>query len=82
MFYTYILYSKRIGKYYVGQTKNLIRRLEDHNAGKTRYMKSGIPWELIYYLECTTRSEAVKIERKIKSRGANRFLTDIGVSRK
>ena len=82
MFYTYILYSKRIGKYYVGQTKNLVRRLGDHNAGKTRYMKSGIPWELIYYLECTTRSEAVKIERKIKSRGANRFLKDIGVSRK
>ncbi|MEW6196913.1 MAG: GIY-YIG nuclease family protein [Bacteroidota bacterium] len=32
MYYTYILYSSIINKYYVGYTQNLELRLERHNS--------------------------------------------------
>jgi len=35
MYYTYILYSPKINKYYTGQTKDLNHRLKEHNRGKT-----------------------------------------------
>jgi len=79
MYYTYILYSKKLSKYYVGQTQDLEQRLIDHNVGRTKYAKKGIPWDLVYYFELSTRSEAIKLETRIKSRGIKRFLTGLGI---
>ncbi|MBS1680070.1 MAG: GIY-YIG nuclease family protein [Bacteroidetes bacterium] len=73
----YILFSKKIGKYYTGQTNNFQNRLAEHNAGETRSIKNGTPWELAWKTELPSRSEAVKLENKIKKRGAKRFLDDL-----
>ncbi len=75
MYITYILYSKRIKKYYTGQTIDLERRLEEHNRGKTAFMSSGRPWTLIYSREFETRKEAIHHESEIKKRGAERFFS-------
>jgi predicted GIY-YIG superfamily endonuclease len=41
-YYTYILYSKSMDSYYVGQTQDLVERLHHyHNAGKCNYTKRG-----------------------------------------
>ena len=77
MYITYILYSSRINRYYTGQTTNLMRRREEHNRGKTTFMAKGVPWKLIYSKEFYSRNEAIKLERLIKKRGAERFLNDI-----
>jgi len=77
MYYTYILFSPTLNKYYTGQTDNLQRRLEEHNRGKTSFMASGIPWNLVFSREFDLRSDAVRLEKKIKSRGALRFLNDL-----
>jgi putative endonuclease len=76
MYTTYILYSTKLSKYYVGQTIDMERRLEEHNRGKTRFMASGMPWVLVFSREFNFRSEAVKLESFIKKRGAARFLQD------
>jgi len=76
MYYTYILYSSKINKFYSGQTKDLAKRLEEHNRGKTTFMATGAPWVIVFSREFDSRSEAVKLERFIKSRGASRFLND------
>ncbi|UUV21631.1 GIY-YIG nuclease family protein [Paenimyroides aestuarii] len=78
MFYTYILYSTKSLKYYVGQTNNLSDRINRHNTAQQIATKNGIPWILITYFECQSRSEAVQLENKIKKRGGKRFLFDIG----
>ena len=78
MFYTYILFSTKTLKYYVGQTNNLSDRLNRHNSGQQLATKNTIPWILITSFEFQTRSEAVHLETKIKKRGAKRFLIDIG----
>lgn len=76
MYTTYILYSQRINKFYTGQTQGIVRRLEEHNRGKTSFMASGMPWMIMYSKEFNSRKEAVNLELLIKKRGAARFLDD------
>ena len=76
MFYVYILFSTSLQKYYTGQTKDIQKRLEEHNRGKTPYMAKGKPWELVYSVCLSSRAEAMTLEKKIKKRGASRFLFD------
>lgn len=75
-FVVYILYSISLGKYYVGQTRDINNRILQHNSGKGNYTSKGIPWELIHTFECINRSEAVQLELKIKKRGIQRYLQD------
>jgi putative endonuclease len=66
---TYILYSKSRDEYYVGHTQDLLERVEHyHNEGRSLYTKRGIPWKLVYTEMYSTRSEAMRREREIKSR--------------
>jgi putative endonuclease len=80
MFHTYILYSKSIQQFYTGQTANLQNRLQEHNSGETKSIAKGIPWTLIWSIESDTRGDAMQWEKKIKSRGAKRFLMDMGIA--
>ena len=72
----YILYSQKRSRYYIGQTNNIEKRLERHNKGLVPSTKGGSPWQLIKTLEVANRSNALKLENKIKKRGAKRFLKD------
>jgi putative endonuclease len=67
MYYIYILRSYKDGKLYIGQTKNLPRRIAEHNLGMCRSTKSRIPFELEYYEIYITRGEAMKREKELKS---------------
>jgi len=70
MYWVYILQSAS-GRYYVGSTGNLERRVEQHNTHKypgSEYTKrAGGPWELVYSEVYETRKEALKREKQIKS---------------
>ncbi|MDX1603348.1 MAG: GIY-YIG nuclease family protein [Salinimicrobium sediminis] len=47
-FVVYILYSKKHGKTYCGQTSNLIARFKDHNQlGSKGWARQFRPWEVI-----------------------------------
>ncbi len=72
----YILYSKKCSRYYVGQTSNIIERLKRHNQGRVLSTKHFLPWEIVLQIEKDTRSQAIALERKIKKRGAKRFIED------
>ena len=72
----YILYSKSTNRYYSGQTQDLQNRLAEHNSGETVSIRNGIPWEVMWSKEMSSRSDAVKLERQIKKRGAARFIVD------
>ena len=77
MFYIYILYSESTRRYYVGSTEDVEKRVLQHNAGKSISTRAGIPWKSIHTERFTTRSEAMLQERKIKSRGTARYLSDL-----
>ena len=76
MVYVYILYSSSLGKFYVGSTDNVERRIDQHNSGRSNLTSKGIPWKLITRIECKSRSEAMGLEIQIKKRGIKRYLQD------
>jgi len=62
MYQTYVLYSEKFDRIYIGQTSNIEYRLERHNKGLVRSTKHYIPWRLIYIEEYETRTETMKRE--------------------
>ena len=67
MYTVYILQSQRSGKYYIGYTSNLEKRLKDHNSGKTKSLLKHIPLEIIKTEEYHLYEDARKREAQIKS---------------
>jgi putative endonuclease len=78
MYHVYIIYSESLQRYYIGSTSNLASRLYDHNHHKSKFTSKGMPWVLVTSFTCDSNSEALKLEKKNKSRGAKRYLDDIG----
>ncbi len=77
MWFIYILYSNKIDKYYVGYTKDLNLRIQRHNSGWSRYTKSGIPWDLVYFESYATKIEAIHREKEIKRRKSRKYIEDL-----
>jgi putative endonuclease len=83
MYYVYILKSLINKTYYIGQTKNLKVRIEQHNSAKKNgYTKRFAPYVLVYKEEFDNRTDAIKRERLIKSyKGGTAFERLINVRR-
>jgi len=73
-YYTYILKSKKDSKIYTGYTKDLRKRLEQHNKGLSTYTKGRGPFILIYYEGCLLESKARSRELYLKSGMGKRYL--------
>jgi len=56
----------------------LDKRLSRHQGNEVKSTANKGPWKLVYTLDFKTRQEAVEMERKIKKRGAARFLASAG----
>src|SRR3989344_8324489 len=67
MFYTYILQSKKDGDLYIGSTKNLRKRFEQHQKGEVFSTKSRRPLILIYYEACLKEDDAYRREKSLKT---------------
>jgi len=76
-YFTYILFSDRLNKFYVGHTNDLERRLNEHNSGFSKSTKSGLSWKLVYSKSFSSKSEAYAFERKIKSMKSRNFIFDL-----
>ena len=74
MHYTYVLQSEKDDKFYVGFTKNLKLRFEQHNKGLVESTKSRRPLSLIYYEACLSQQDATKREKYLKSYHGRMFL--------
>jgi predicted GIY-YIG superfamily endonuclease len=65
-FYVYMLRCFD-GTFYVGHTDNIDRRIAEHKQGiGSSYTKKKLPIELVYVELCSSRSEALVTEHKIK----------------
>ena len=76
-FYTYILFSEKTNKYYIGSTQDIDKRIEKHNAGATISTKSGRPWKVVYYEEFNSKSEAIKRENYLKRMKSRVFIESL-----
>jgi len=67
MFHVYILHSEKDGRYYIGTTKNLARRIIEHYSGKTTSLRHRMPLVLVHVEAFSTNTLAVQRERYLKS---------------
>jgi putative endonuclease len=73
MIYVYVLKSTRHWRFYVGMSKDVSKRLYEHNCGYTKSTKPYRPWELVCTIPVDSYEEARRIEKKLKS-GAGKEL--------
>lgn len=76
--YMYILVCSN-GNYYTGSTKELEKRIEQHNNGEgANYTKKHLPVELVYYEEYDRVDQAFYREKQIQkwSRKKKKALID------
>ncbi|MEK7248889.1 MAG: GIY-YIG nuclease family protein [Bacteroidota bacterium] len=74
MFVTYILFSEKLNRFYVGHTRDIEQRLVRHNNKYSLATKAGVPWKLVYYETFSTKSLASRREREIKARKSAQYI--------
>jgi len=77
MYDVYVLQSITYNTRYIGSTDNVPKRIHEHNLGKCRYTSGRKPWKLIYQKEYSTRSEAMKREKFLKSGQGRKYLDNL-----
>ncbi|HHT22542.1 MAG TPA: GIY-YIG nuclease family protein [Bacteroidales bacterium] len=77
----YVLYSKKLNKFYVGATQeDLSERIAKHNYqsyGKHRFTAKASDWELFLFISTDDYAKAVRIERKIKSMKSSAYIRNL-----
>ena len=73
MFYVYIIQSKKDLTFYTGITKDLDRRVKEHNKSDTKTTRSKKPWKLVYSEKVDTRQAARVREKFLKSGTGREF---------
>ena len=74
MFYTYVLQSMKDMGFYVGFTKDLKLRFEQHSKGLVESTLKRRPLNLIYYEACLDQNDATRREKYLKSYHGKMFL--------
>ncbi len=64
--YTVYILQNPEGKFYIGQTQDLDKRLKRHNENRSQYTKKKGPWKLVHQETFSDRSKAMKRERQLK----------------
>jgi predicted GIY-YIG superfamily endonuclease len=65
--YLYVLRSAATGRYMIGSTNDLKRKLDDHNNNDVRGPQRVEPWECVYVEVCDNLDAARQRERYLKS---------------
>ena len=77
MAYVYILESLRDGRYYIGSTKDLEKRLKHHKSGFTHSTKRFGGVKLVFAQRYNSLEEARFIERRLKQLKRKDYLKKI-----
>ena len=66
MYYVYVLQSKKDSGLYIGYTKDLKKRILEHNRGECVSTKDRRPFSLVYYEGYASNHDAAIREKRIK----------------
>jgi putative endonuclease len=80
MFYVYALFNAKHSKLYIGQTRDLVNRIDLHISkvfGKSYTARYDGSWDLVYKESCATRDEALKREKQLKSYRGRQFIKSL-----
>ena len=68
MFYVYLIKSSKYKTIYIGCTKDLKKRFEEHNKNMNTSTKNKGPFEVIYYEAYKSKADAFHREHNLKLR--------------
>ncbi|MCU0368339.1 MAG: GIY-YIG nuclease family protein [Cyclobacteriaceae bacterium] len=74
MWYVYVIKSQVIDFTYIGSTKDIDRRLREHNEGKSQSTKAYKPFELIAYVAVQSELKARELEKYFKTGSGKAIL--------
>ena len=74
MFYVYVLQSMKDDKFYVGFTRDLKLRFDQHEKGLVDSTKNRRPFKLIYYEACLDQGDAKRREKYLKTYHGKMFI--------
>ncbi|MBI4709474.1 MAG: GIY-YIG nuclease family protein [Candidatus Portnoybacteria bacterium] len=64
-------------RYYIGQTEDFNKRFKEHNSGKSKATKYGMPWVAVHKEVCDSRKEAIRKEKKLKSLKKRKYIDNL-----
>ena len=79
MFFVYILFLKFRDSFYIGQSVDIEKRIEEQNNHiyhKTETKKAS-DWKLYFKIECTSRKQAILIEKHIKRMKSKIYIQNL-----
>jgi putative endonuclease len=74
MYLVYVIRSIKDGRFYVGITNDIKRRIKEHNSGKTKSTKGFIPWQVVLTESFPNRLEARKREVYFKGGSGKEYI--------
>jgi putative endonuclease len=78
MFKVYVLYSVTFDKIYIGYTSDIYNRILSHNELATKgYTLKYRPWKILLTEDFTTKAEAMKREKQLKSAKGREYIWSI-----
>jgi putative endonuclease len=80
MAYTYILYSNKTDRFYIGASSfHPDLRCAQHNQElySNSFTSKGIPWTVFFFLECASIRQARQIEAHIKRMKSKKFILNL-----
>ena len=80
VYYVYIMFSGKLGKFYTGMSKFSEKRFRQHNKGQSPWTSQADDWIEVWMRQVNDVAEARELEIKIKKRGAKRFWMDNNVA--
>ena len=72
--YVYVLRSLKDNQFYVGLTRDLRVRVQQHNKGLVTSTKTRTPVELVYWEGCLNEGDAAQRENYLKSAWGKRYI--------
>ena len=80
-YWVYVLRNP-MGRFYIGVTDDVVRRLNDHNTGRSQWTKKFGPWEFVWTKGSMSLSAARKLESLLKrQKGGDGFFSMTGLRR-
>ncbi|OGI65543.1 hypothetical protein A3A95_02910 [Candidatus Nomurabacteria bacterium RIFCSPLOWO2_01_FULL_39_18] len=73
-YYVYFLKSLKDGRYYVGVSNDVTRRLEEHNKGLSKFTAPFSPYELKRVEKFVKIEDAYKRENFIKKKKSKKII--------
>ena len=74
--HVYVLHSAQLGRFYTGSSKYHWKRQRQHRAKSSHWTGQADDWLEAFHCTVRTRAEARALEKRIKARGAERFIRD------